>query len=530
MSLRDAIEAGDSEWVQHLISQGTDLSLRFEDDLTPLMLAAKVGHKPIVRLLVRAGATVNTENRRGETALMLSAQGNHKPIFDYLWPLTESAQQAQAPLILDAHPTPPEVDDPADTLIAAADAGDLDQVKAALQAGADVNTVSRLIAYRGKTAVYLAARNGFLAVVQALVEAGADVNVVIPSDDIWAGVERTCPRCQTRFRSVQDRGQCRNCKHIFFASQSDYDADTAMDDLWDEAIVEVKPFTSSLTLSPRAIRQHASKPKYIPVWLWHTPLMAAIRRGHPEIARALIQAGAELTLSHHTDQTPLMFAVEHQQREMVKLLITFGVDLDAKNSEGVTALMTAVMSGNRDVVEDCIRAGASVNLGTQLTTRGPLGQTALSTALELGDEAIVDILRAAGASHPGEDAIALVAAAKRGDARQVKDLLDAGVHPDTAEPIQQHLALWEGACYGHEDVVHLLLAAGADVNGGDPGWLGHPLTAATYYGNTEVVRLLIEAGAKALNPSAVSEALDYAKQYHYTEIISLFERANLLSR
>lgn len=324
MSLRKAIEAGDAEWVQQLIRQDTDLGVRFEDELTPLMLAAKVGHKPIVRLLVRAGAAVNRENNRGETALMLAAQANHKPVFDYLWPLTEAAYQARARLVLDAHPKPPEVEDPANILIAAADAGDLGQVQAALQSGADVNAVSRLVAYKGKTAVYLAARNGFLAVVQALVEAGADVNVAIQFDDTWAGVERTCPRCQTRFRSVQDRGQCRNCKHVFFASRPDADADRSMEALWDEAIVEVKRFSSSLTLSPRAIRQHAAKSTYDPVWAWHTPLMAAIRRGHTEIVRILIQAGAELTLSRHTDQTPLMFAVAQQQREMVEILVEWG--------------------------------------------------------------------------------------------------------------------------------------------------------------------------------------------------------------
>ena len=37
-------------------------------------------------------------------------------------------------------------------------------------------------------------------------------------NEIWAGRERPCPKCQTMFTSVQDRGTCPNCRHVFYAS------------------------------------------------------------------------------------------------------------------------------------------------------------------------------------------------------------------------------------------------------------------------------------------------------------------------
>lgn len=39
------------------------------------------------------------------------------------------------------------------------------------------------------------------------------------ANDFWCNKDRTCPRCQTTFRSVMDRGQCPECRIIFYASR-----------------------------------------------------------------------------------------------------------------------------------------------------------------------------------------------------------------------------------------------------------------------------------------------------------------------
>lgn len=38
-------------------------------------------------------------------------------------------------------------------------------------------------------------------------------------DEQWSGKGRTCPNCETTFTSVQDKGGCPNCRHVFFASE-----------------------------------------------------------------------------------------------------------------------------------------------------------------------------------------------------------------------------------------------------------------------------------------------------------------------
>jgi len=38
---------------------------------------------------------------------------------------------------------------------------------------------------------------------------------------IWAGKTRSCPRCGTEFVSVQDRGACPSCRHVFYAGDAE---------------------------------------------------------------------------------------------------------------------------------------------------------------------------------------------------------------------------------------------------------------------------------------------------------------------
>jgi hypothetical protein len=40
-------------------------------------------------------------------------------------------------------------------------------------------------------------------------------------DQRWRGRERVCPKCQTPFTSIQDKGSCPECKHLFYASEAE---------------------------------------------------------------------------------------------------------------------------------------------------------------------------------------------------------------------------------------------------------------------------------------------------------------------
>ena len=87
---------------------------------------------------------------------------------------------------------------------------------------------------------------------------------------------------------------------------------------------------------------------------------------------------------------------------------------------------------------------------------------------------------------------ALFAAARSGDAKIVKLLLDAGANVNARSPAGSALA--RAAQQGHAEIVRLLLQAGADVEAKDgSGWT--PLFSAAMNANSETVEILLKAGA-----------------------------------
>ena len=43
-------------------------------------------------------------------------------------------------------------------------------------------------------------------------------DALVKADEIWSNRERKCPRCNTQFVSVKNRGQCPECSFVFLAS------------------------------------------------------------------------------------------------------------------------------------------------------------------------------------------------------------------------------------------------------------------------------------------------------------------------
>jgi outer membrane protein assembly factor BamB len=92
----------------------------------------------------------------------------------------------------------------------------------------------------------------------------------------------------------------------------------------------------------------------------------------------------------------------------------------------------------------------------------------------------------------------LFAAARRGDAAAVAELLRSGVDVN-AKTRYGVTALTYASRHGHTDVVQALLAAGADVNAADTFYHGTPLSSAASEGHGDVVRLLLAKGAGDLD-------------------------------
>jgi len=185
----DAAARGDTKAIRKLLSNGTMVDEKDENDNTALMHAAYNGRVEAVRLLVAHGAMVNITDKNNQTALHFAALNGHKEVVKILieegadinvkessydqtalFLATKNGHEEIVFLLLNAKGI--QVEKPGATpLIAAANKGYTRIAKALLGKGADVNAVD---AY-GKSALMHAANQGQGDMVKLLLENGANV-------------------------------------------------------------------------------------------------------------------------------------------------------------------------------------------------------------------------------------------------------------------------------------------------------------------------------------------------------------------
>jgi ankyrin repeat protein len=135
-------------------------------------------------------------------------------------------------------------------------------------------------------------------------------------------------------------------------------------------------------------------------------LNMACRLGHFVVARLLVDSGAAIngrgeneTDNHHrTTSIPLLDAIEGDNTELARWLVEKGADISNVRSDGTTALWSACYMGNETIVRMLIDRGAEVNVPTSRFVE--IGKmTALETAEFHRHSAIVRLLKYNGASY-----------------------------------------------------------------------------------------------------------------------------------
>lgn len=93
----------------------------------------------------------------------------------------------------------------------------------------------------------------------------------------------------------------------------------------------------------------------------YTPLLMAMYEGKPDIAKVLINMGANINKPDNIyGYTPLMTAAIYGYTELTDLLISKGADVNAKAVDGSTSLIQAAMYGNYDIAKKLIENNANV--------------------------------------------------------------------------------------------------------------------------------------------------------------------------
>lgn len=94
-----------------------------------------------------------------------------------------------------------------------------------------------------------------------------------------------------------------------------------------------------------------------------SPLMMAALKGHLELARRLIERGADV---NKPGWAPLHYAATHGHLELMQLLLDEHAYIDAESPNGSTPLMMAALYGSAESVRLLLEEGADPLLKNQL--------------------------------------------------------------------------------------------------------------------------------------------------------------------
>ena len=204
-----------------------------------------------------------------------------------------------------------------------------------------------------------------------------------------------------------------------------------------------------------------------------TALHVAARHEQTEIARLLLNHGAEVNAVNKAKQTPLYYAMPFRDQELnmelIELLVACGADVNATDKSGNNMPIQLAFGWRRDplpALELLLRNGAHIN-----AVSGE-GRTVLDCAMVyLGSPwnhvPRVELLLRYGANvnpvrtndrYPPPP---LCMVARNGNATVARLLIEAGAEVN-ARDRWGRTPLFHAASKGHDKIVALLLAAGAD--------------------------------------------------------------------
>jgi ankyrin repeat protein len=421
-----------------------------------LVQAARAAEQAQAIALLDRGADPNQRSADGTTALHWATRNNDAMLVDRL-------------LRAGARPHP-ENRYGVTPIALACESGTAAIVERLLEAGVSANATGPY----GETALHTCAHAGNTAAVRVLIAAGASVD---PGDN-WRG--------QTPLMWAAAEGHSETMQVLIDAG-ADIDARST--------IIEWE-------------RQRTNEPrdKWLPPGGW-TPLLLAARENCVKCVDVLAGAGADLNIVDPERHTALIVALTNGHFDVAGRLIDDGADLNMQDEVGQTALWAAVDAhtmpdSNRppptemddtltawDIVTKLVKAGADVDL--PLRQRVPY-----RTKIDRGADGIL-----------GAGTTPLLRAAKTGDAKVVKLLLEHGANPLAAVGrgvtgilLAANVGTSESDRTGRRkteagaiETIRLLMKAGADINAAD----SQGRTAAhgaALWGLTEVIRFLHENG------------------------------------
>ncbi|HVC19991.1 MAG TPA: ankyrin repeat domain-containing protein [Vicinamibacterales bacterium] len=318
---------GDLAEVQTLLKQGADVNAPQNDGMTALHWAALNGNVAMARMLLYAGADVDAATRiGGYTPLDIAAKDGHAALVEALLKGGANAKQT------DAYGTTP--------LMLAAASGDLQSVTDLLNAGADVNAREHI---KGETPLMFAAAFGRVRVIQALLAHGADWKPTTRILD-WTKLPKNDPRLPhfgpppSAAKGLKGKGKAKAAPHK--------PADAGGHGFGGPAVVAAAN-RSGLGLSAaqggRGFARPLSYTQLVGTQGGLSALMFAVRQGHLRAVQAFVQAGVNVNEVDPGDHSsPLLVATVNGQFDIARYLLDHGADPNLASVAGATPLYTTI--------------------------------------------------------------------------------------------------------------------------------------------------------------------------------------------
>ena len=226
-----------------------------------------------------------------------------------------------------------------------------------------------------------------------------------------------------------------------------------------------------------------------------TPLHVSSHWGHVEIARILLEHGADIEARDKNYWSPLERASTEGHVELVQVLLEYGAEANARDAERCTPLYLAWDFGRPAVIRALLRHGADVR------ARYKNDQTLLH---QVEEEEVTRLLLEYGADASALDIknrTPLHRVSKLGHVGAARALLEHGVDVnarDAKKATPLHLAASGSKYYWEErllDVIRLLLQHGSDIHARDDAGQT-PFMRATASEYRNIMQLLLEHGAE----------------------------------
>lgn len=314
----DAARAGDLEVLRTLITQGIDINAPHGDGMTALHWAAERSDLEMTKLLIYAGANLESGTRIGKYV-----------------PLHLASKTGSAPI-----------------------------VRALLEAGSRVNLATTTT---GVQAIHLGAESGASEVIRALIDHGADVDA---RERSWGHTPLIFAASQNRKEAIQVLVSL-GADLSLHSWTVDVDQREEVDALAAERLAEVlqqfrsqevdeevdwTPSPEQVQAAVRAARrvqragilqdeeiEDEKKAGAVGGWGGLNPLLHAARAGHVEAALALLESGADINVKSKGDGTsPLLIAAVNGHFDLASILLDKGADPNLASDAGATPLYAAI--------------------------------------------------------------------------------------------------------------------------------------------------------------------------------------------